>query len=271
MCRMVFATVALPLCVAALWAVDGKNADKQKSPPAPAQQFVAIEEDYAKARAALLKAHAGPRSEDEQVKFMAQYDQLAAPFAARCVKLAEEHPKDPIAVDALAWVLEHREDGFTPDADKAARILARHYARDPGIYNVCRCFLRVHAPAAEELLRAILAEHPAEQTRAAACFALAQMLAERADDEAMHGQNEKAVATRKDAENHFEQVGRDFADIKIDGEAGKNAARKDLQELRTLAVGKTAPDIKGKDSSGKNFRLSDYRGKVVVLDFWARW
>jgi len=37
------------------------------------------------------------------------------------------------------------------------------------------------------------------------------------------------------------------------------------------AVGRTAPDIEGEDSAGKAFKLSDYRGKVVVLDFWASW
>ena len=37
------------------------------------------------------------------------------------------------------------------------------------------------------------------------------------------------------------------------------------------ALGKEAPDIEGEDSDGKKFKLSDYGGKVVVLDFWAGW
>ena len=34
---------------------------------------------------------------------------------------------------------------------------------------------------------------------------------------------------------------------------------------------KTAPDFALKDPNGKLVHLSDYKGKVVVLDFWATW
>jgi hypothetical protein len=33
-------------------------------------------------------------------------------------------------------------------------------------------------------------------------------------------------------------------------------------------VGKQAPEITGPDAAGEVFALSDYRGKVVLLDFW---
>ena len=36
----------------------------------------------------------------------------------------------------------------------------------------------------------------------------------------------------------------------------------------TEFVGKQAPDIEGEDQDGKHFKLSDYRGKVVLLYFW---
>lgn len=36
-------------------------------------------------------------------------------------------------------------------------------------------------------------------------------------------------------------------------------------------VGNLAPEIQGEDASGKKIKLSDYRGNVVLLSFWASW
>jgi len=44
-----------------------------------------------------------------------------------------------------------------------------------------------------------------------------------------------------------------------------------LFELDHLQVGMTAPDFEAVDQDGTKFKLSDYRGKVVLLDFWGFW
>jgi peroxiredoxin len=36
-------------------------------------------------------------------------------------------------------------------------------------------------------------------------------------------------------------------------------------------VGKEAPDFVLKSSDGHNLRLSEFRGQVVLINFWARW
>lgn len=41
-----------------------------------------------------------------------------------------------------------------------------------------------------------------------------------------------------------------------------------LFELDHLQVGMTAPDFEGTGLDGKTFKLSDFRGKMVVIDFW---
>jgi hypothetical protein len=37
------------------------------------------------------------------------------------------------------------------------------------------------------------------------------------------------------------------------------------------AIGRVAPEIVGKDLDGAPIKLSDFRGKVVMLDFWGDW
>lgn len=39
----------------------------------------------------------------------------------------------------------------------------------------------------------------------------------------------------------------------------------------TVVVGKPAPDFAIKDEKGQEWHLSDYKGKTVLLDFWAFW
>lgn len=41
-----------------------------------------------------------------------------------------------------------------------------------------------------------------------------------------------------------------------------------LERLEGVSVGTVAPEIAGEDLDGVRFRLSDYRGRVVLLDFW---
>ena len=41
--------------------------------------------------------------------------------------------------------------------------------------------------------------------------------------------------------------------------------------LKKTAERKRAPDFELKDRNGKIVRLSDYAGKVILLDFWATW
>jgi len=44
-----------------------------------------------------------------------------------------------------------------------------------------------------------------------------------------------------------------------------------LPERPSLEVGQPAPDFSFLDFEGKKRRLSDYRGRVVLLDFWGTW
>ena len=43
------------------------------------------------------------------------------------------------------------------------------------------------------------------------------------------------------------------------------------QPIATLAAGAVAPDFVMHDIHDQEVRLSSFKGKVVVLDFWATW
>jgi peroxiredoxin len=52
---------------------------------------------------------------------------------------------------------------------------------------------------------------------------------------------------------------------------GADVVAKYRRVVSHLTVGKVAPEITGKDLDGKEIRLSDYRGQVVVLEFSGEW
>jgi thiol-disulfide isomerase/thioredoxin len=52
---------------------------------------------------------------------------------------------------------------------------------------------------------------------------------------------------------------------------GPKSSDKQNMNMRLLPVGESAPDWRLTDAEGKVHSLSEYRGKVVVMDFWATW
>jgi peroxiredoxin len=47
--------------------------------------------------------------------------------------------------------------------------------------------------------------------------------------------------------------------------------RKNIEVSITTAIGAKLPDFKMKDANGKSISLSSFKGKYVVIDFWASW
>ena len=72
-------------------------------------------------------------------------------------------------------------------------------------------------------------------------------------------------------ETLFERTAKEFGDISLGRSTLGASAKSELNELRNLGIGKPAPEITGEDIDGAPFKLSDYKGKVVVVDFWGDW
>ncbi|MEO0650171.1 MAG: hypothetical protein AAFZ65_05795 [Planctomycetota bacterium] len=57
----------------------------------------------------------------------------------------------------------------------------------------------------------------------------------------------------------------------LDGTPAAGEAAAALYELKNLAIGAVAPDFESVTAAGDAFKLSDHRGKIVVLDFFGFW
>jgi hypothetical protein len=73
-------------------------------------------------------------------------------------------------------------------------------------------------------------------------------------------------AERKRAAEYKEELVKNFQNTRV-------VSRMNAKEFRekNLAVGMAVPDFSAKDIEGAEFKLSDYKGKVVLLDFWGFW
>jgi hypothetical protein len=140
--------------------------------------------------------------------------------------------------------------------------------------GICSEMAYVSDTASESLLRSLLDKDTRPEVRGTATLYLARMLWRQADElQNTDGSDPKEAARLlKDSEQLYESAESKYADIEVGHylrTIGKKA-KADLFGLRNLAVGKVAPDIDAPDQDGKKFKLSDYRGKVVLLDFWSQ-
>jgi hypothetical protein len=245
--------------VALLLALPALADDKPKDQPTPEEQYKALVKDYSDAL--------------RQVKTLQERNKLVQETAPKFLELAEKNPKDPVAVDALVWVVNNTtgvaRGKESPRAKALAALLKEHVTSDR-IGRVCPGLVRSQDKESADLLRAILDKNPDKDVQGLACLSLAQQLKGRADRTAEE-QPKEAEKLRKESEELFERAADKYADVKFGRGKIGDTAKTELFELRFLSIGKEAPDIEDEDIDGKKFKLSDYRGKVVLLDFWGDW
>ncbi len=183
-------------------------------------------------------------------------------------KLVQRYPDDPVALAALQWLFSREPYG--QDTAAAVKSVGAELLRSDQIMPLCRSLSYYSSPPAIELLRSILKHNHHRAVQGQARFSLALGL-KREGERCGQTNPETASSLNREAERLLEEVLQSYGDVKIDQRNLADAAAPELFELRNLAVGKAAPEIEGEDLDGKQFKLSEYRGKIVLVDFWGTW
>jgi hypothetical protein len=269
--------------------------ERQDNPATPAEQYQALLKERQDVPEELSKA----KTEEERKKLLARLGKLPLRF----LELAEQHPNDPVAVEALIQTVALANGSAFPaggqdsPGSRALAILQRDHVRSDKLGPVCQQVVFGFHQSHETFLRAVVEMNPHQEVQGLACLSLAQFLNDRLHRlDVLRDQDRPDVAERyhrvfgkdfveelqrqdrakvaREAETLFARAAEQYSDVKIPvtyfgsgGTVGEKA-KVELFQIRHLAVGKVAPDIEGEDQDGKPFKLSDYRGKVVLLDFW---
>jgi hypothetical protein len=284
-----------PLVLLALLGAQGSP--RQAAPP---DRYHALVREFQDAQQAYSKAYAAARSDSEREQAKAQKPD-ATVFSRQFLDLAREKPSEQGSFEAMLWVLAHGPHGA--QGDEALELLAASHLENSKLIPLLQRFSSSKSPAEEKLLRTAMEKSSNRDVQAHACYTLALLLTGR--DHHAQPVRHRTTASRKSqaaakaapaAEKHREEIqvlyGRlltDFRDIKFSRKktfgdialaaldkfkaagSGSGVGSLPFAEGVGLEVGMIAPEIQGQDTHGMPMRLSDFRGKVVVLDFWGDW
>jgi hypothetical protein len=277
--------------------VAGDERDKPAA-KAPEDRVRALLDEYESAHQALINAALKAKTAEEREAVNQLPGRKTPLFAPGFMKLAREYPGTTAAEDALVWVGSHLSIG--PEAEEARLLLVRDHIRSDKLAPVIA--FQAHFPlseGAENLLRGAIDQNPDRKIQGLSTYWLGRVLQGRAvmaryrekllsgdhpeewqrGMELQHGlgwmdrlRRADPEALDHEAEMLFLRVAKEFGDVPHNDKrrpAGslREAALAYLHEFQDLTIGKPAPEVEGTDLEGKGFRLTEYRGKVVVIEF----
>lgn len=253
------------------------------------QELAEIQQRDTEAETAYRKATQSlpntPEGNNKSEELWNQFDKEQANLFIAAAALARANPKSEIGFAALEWLLKSVRAYYLPAGALGLELMTNQYADHPKIGNVI-AVLAYYLPSedapsyrpAVDLLKAVVQKNPDRTARGQAVLGLAWIAKrdfQRAESEA-NPETERLAAQAKTA---FESILRDYGDSPNLRTVGARPATStlggeaapELYELLHLRIGQAAPQIEGKDLDGARLKLSNYRGKVVLLVFWASW
>jgi thiol-disulfide isomerase/thioredoxin len=256
--------------------------DKKKA----AQAFKSIDDEFQTRIAALKKLVAAAKTKDEKTRLFAEQNPTNE-IADRYMELAKTYPDTPSARDAVLFVVGQTIGTRKQDA---VALLVEKYADTIKLSKVVDT-LKNEIPneRLEKLFHQVIEKASTDEAKANALYGYAKFCAQIPFYKKTLAYNPLYAARLPEAQ--LEYINRDrteeelktvaealqtvidkYGDLKFQGgRTYGEVATNELFELNHLQVGLEAPEIEAKDLDGVSFRLSDYRGKVVLLDFWGHW
>lgn len=273
MWRMTIASLTLAVAVAA-----GCSADKApKEDDKPAKE----EDAFTKLRQQLDKAMASFEQELDEAKTPEEEKEIKAKnpgprFSARFLAFAEKDPSKPEAFDALLLALgvsggpQHKAGQW----GKVVQAIERDHFKNDKLGRLARDLAGNGDEDSVRLLRALIEKNPNKKIQGRAVQSLietrkqAVAAAERIQRDEKLRANVEKVRGKEFVKKVLEDV---EANRKEKDELTKLLDDKYAEYVINLSVGKPAPEVVLEDLKGKKVKLSELRGKVVVLDVWATW
>ncbi|MEZ6093522.1 MAG: hypothetical protein R3C03_04680 [Pirellulaceae bacterium] len=188
----------------------------------------------------------------------------------------------------LVWVVQNTGD--SAHSQKAKEVMLNRFVDSQEMTTILSLLSRMASKENEEYLSAVKDKAESDSTKASVVFTLVNMLKSKADmketldnnpqfiDSIVKSRGQEYLDYVNDVPGEetivalLDEVINDYPDAT---DAGGNSLKSQAElirfEMLNLAIGKTAPEIEGSDFEEVAFKLSDYRGKVVVLDFWGDW
>jgi len=236
---------------------------KPAAPAGRAEQLKKLRQAY-DAPAAKLQ----DEIDEAEAKFKELIDRQAEQAQEQIGKLLElvkADPKDSVALETIEHLLQEQLNFL--DEEQAAAVfetLAQHHAASDKVVPICALTAELElSDAMRAFLNAVVAKNKNVEARAWAQFALATAKYTEAD-----AANDLKLF--KEAELLFDKVVKEIPAESTEG-TPVDAAERYLFELRKLLPGMKAPDFETENLQGKTVKLSQQRGKVTLLVFWATW
>ena len=257
--------------------------------PTPAERLQAVRESvdaaekhYHKAAEALGDTEADQKKAAQLFK---AFDTAQEAGFVAALELAKADPKSDAGFDALDWLVSTPRAHYKPVGKPALEMMAKYHAADRRVGRPVAVVAALCPPekspphdAAVGLLDAVARTNPDRTVQGQAYFGLA-LLAKRSFAVAEYRGLPTEDALAAEAERQFARLARDFgdcrdlrrSDARLQTVTLGDRAKAELFDLQHLRVGKSAPEIAGEDLAGVPLKLSDSRGRVTLLVFWASW